>query len=39
MEEKILVRKYNPEDIDSMAAIWNEAAEESAAFPPEGSKR
>lgn len=35
MEEKILVRKYDPEDIDSMVAIWNEVVEEGIAFPQE----
>lgn len=31
----VTVRKYTPDDIDSMTAIWNEVIEEGAAFPQE----
>lgn len=35
MENKIIVRKYEPEDVKSMTAIWNEVVEEGVAFPQE----
>ena len=35
MENKIIVRKYELEDVKSMTAIWNEVVEEGVAFPQE----
>lgn len=35
MEGNIIIRKYKPEDVSSMAAIWNEVVEEGVAFPQE----
>ncbi len=34
-EEQVIIRKYGPEDISSMVAIWNEVVEEGVAFPQE----
>lgn len=35
MEETVIIRKYNAEDIPGMIAIWNEVVEEGVAFPQE----
>jgi len=35
MDEKMMIRKYGPQDIDGMAAIWNEVVEAGVAFPQE----
>ena len=35
MGNPILVRKYHPQDIPAMTAIWNEVVEEGNAFPQE----
>lgn len=35
MNDNIIIRKYEPKDIESMVHIWNEVVEEGVAFPQE----
>ena len=35
MDNRIMIRKYTPEDIRFMVSVWNEVVEEGVAFPQE----
>ena len=35
MEDKIVIRQYTAEDVETMIGIWNEVVEEGGAFPQE----
>lgn len=35
MEDKIVIRQYTAEDVETMIGIWNEVVEEGVAFPQE----